>query len=134
MQPPSVIFPDATAVVIAWLDQNVAQPVSHTAPKPRPSAFVTVARTGGVASGVLDNALITVEVWAASAAAAGSLAQTVRALVLAMSGRVVGTAAIGAVSEASGPQDLPDPDSKQARSTFTAQVPVRGSHFTPTSA
>lgn len=127
----NVIFPDATALAIGHLNAVLSQPVSHTVPKSRPAEFVTVARTGGVASGAVDGAQLTFEIWAKTSAEAGALASLVRAHVTAMAGTTVNGTQIYRVEEAAGPQDFPDPASTQQRWTFTAIVHVRGGAFAP---
>lgn len=125
-----VIFPDAVEMVIDYLSDALDVPVVHQVPKPRPAEFVTVKRTGGVSSGVVDAAQLTFECWANSSADAGELAAEVRALVSAMAGTTVNGTPVYRVEEFSGPQDFPDPESTQQRWTFTAAVHVRGTQFT----
>lgn len=131
---PTVIFPDAVALTISHLNDMLDVSVSHQVPNPRPSLFVTVLRTGGIASGVVDQAQLTFECWSTSAYLAAQLATLVRAHVAAMAGEVIDGASVYRVEEFSGPQDLPDPQSTQQRWTFTAAVHVRGAHFDALSA
>lgn len=129
---PVAIFPDTTALVIAHLNDVLTPPVTRTIPDPRPATFVTVIRTGGTvsaASPLIDEVQLTFESWAATHPAAHDLAQLVRANVMAMAGQVIDGVSVYRVEEFAGPQDLPDPQSTQARWTSTAVVHVRGQHF-----
>src|SRR5690606_15009119 len=111
-----------TAVAVSALADHasVEVPVRGKVPDPRPDSFVTVRRTGGVRqSMVSDAAQLTVECWASSDEAAHDLAQTCRAILLALSGSTVDDVPVYRVSEVGGPALLPDPLSGQPRCTFT---------------
>src|SRR5690606_29143967 len=103
-------------------------PVSRTVPKPRPTAFVKVIRTGGAVDPlpITEGAMFTIEAWSSSAPAAYNLAADARLALHQMAGTVVDGVAVYRVEEVSGPQDLPDPESTQARYTFTVVLHVRG--------
>ena len=124
----AIVFPDATLVAITKLRAALTPtPVHARIPTTRPAAFVLVQRVGGVRRNlVVDDALLTVEAWAATGAAAHDLAQAARAHLHAMVGDVIAGVAVYRVDEAAGPQWLPDPESLQARYTFTTTVAVRG--------
>lgn len=127
-----VIFPDAAAIVIAYLDDALSDraetaPVVKDVPNPRPSKFVRVMRTGGPRMNIAaDRPQITIEAWHDDAEEAQDLAQLARGLIHAMQGTTVGGVACYRIEEAGGPVDLPDPDSAQPRVTFTVTIGMRG--------
>ena len=135
-QYPAVVFPDAVAIAVEFLNDNLsalgATATAYDAPpSPRPDEFVTVRRTGGPALGkVWDAAQLTFESWSTTTEGASDLAQIVRAAMRTATGEVVSSTAIGRVQEASGPADLPDPLSDQSRFSQTFVVNLRGD--TPT--
>lgn len=125
-----IVFPDAEQVVGDWLAAELAArgytvPVGTRAPDPRPGAgFVVLKRTGGTRhSLVTDAALLTAECWADLESGALTLAELVRGLIHSAPGRLAG---VKAVREASGPGNLPDPVSPQARYTQTFEIHLRG--------
>lgn len=128
----TVLFPDAVALTIGYLRDELEAhgwdaEVHSKVPPVRPDEFVLVFRTGGVTvTPVSDGAQLTVEAWAGSGAVAHDLAQMCRALLQQMSGTVVEGVAVYGVNELSGPADLPDPDSAQARYTFSVVASFRG--------
>lgn len=124
-----IVFPDAVAALVDHLSAVLAPTEAHTeVPSPRPANFVTLRRVGGVRrSLVVDEPSIAVEAWGPNEGAATDLAQLARAVIHAAVGASfpnVGT--IYRVVEFAGPASLPDPDSDQARVTFTVAVSVRG--------
>lgn len=124
---PVITFPDTVALLIDYLDANITEPVRLRIPNPRPSTFVTLRRTGGPKRNlVTDAAQVTVEAWAATDEAAHDLAQEVRGLLNALPGTVLDTVAVYRCDELSGPADLPDPLSDQARFTQSFSVALRG--------
>lgn len=75
-------FPDAVALVIAYLDGLHASPVQVVSkvPNPRPASFVQVRRVGGSSlPPVRDVARVDIFSWAATEPAAAALGGTVRA-------------------------------------------------------
>lgn len=128
---PTVVFPDATAVLVNHLRTELAArgntaKVGTVVPDPR-GVFVYVRRLGGPRLNlVADNAQMTVECWAATAEAAHDLAQLCRAIVNATPGRVIDGVPVYRVDELAGPADLPDPLSDQPRYVFTTYVALRG--------
>jgi hypothetical protein len=128
----AIVFPPAVATMIDYLRSQLAHlgdsaPVVHAIPDPRPGRFVHVLRTGGVRHTVVtDAAQLTLECWADRPDHAEALAQTVRALVNAMSTRST-WATVYLVEEASGPAELPDLISNQSRYTWSVLVHLRGS-------
>lgn len=126
-----IVFPDATAVVTAWLDSHLIEPVHSRVPANRPTAFVTVVRTGGPRRNIIaDNPQVTVESWAATVEEAHDLAQTVRAYVNALIGETVNGVFVSRVDELSGPADLPDPLSEQPRYSQSFSFVTRGEVLT----
>jgi hypothetical protein len=128
-----VVFPDATAIIIGRLADDLAAEFGETAPvlpripTTRPAKFVRVVRTGGPRLNlVADNPQITVESWADSDEDAHDLAQQCRTILNAMPGATVDGVAVYRVAEASGPGNLPDPDSAQSRYSQTFTVGLRG--------
>jgi hypothetical protein len=124
-----VTFPDAVALLIDYLNDNIVEPVVHRIPNPRPATFVTVRRTGGPKRNlVTDQAQVTVESWAASDEDAHDLAQEVRALLNDLGDGVksLDGVAVYRCDELAGPADLPDPLSDQARFTQSFSVALRG--------
>lgn len=126
--PEVIVFPDATKLLIDYLNAELGIPVHHEIPKPRPTAFLTVRRVGGVRQTLVsDNPMVVFEAWSNSHEDAHSIAQAARALVHAARGQVLDGVAVYGIVEISGPADLPDPLSNQPRFTFTLTVAVRGS-------
>lgn len=134
-----ILFPDAVSVVIEHLtdtlpDYGETCPVVKETPNSRPSRFVQVFRTGGPRHNlVVDGAQLTIECWATTAAEAADLASLVRGALLAVRSDVVGTVTFYKVDELAGPADLPDPQSQQARMTWSVIAYVRGIDLQPTS-
>jgi hypothetical protein len=121
------LFGDTVALVINRLRPELGSvPIGARVPNPRPAAFVVVLRTGGVQeTPVTEGAQITVEAWSNRSENAHDLAQLCRAHLHAMQGEVVDGVQVYRVDEFSGPGDLPDPVSTQARYTFTVSITVR---------
>lgn len=122
-----ITFPDATALLIDHLDSQIVEPVHHKIPNPRPTTFVTLRRTGGVKRNlVTDEPQITAECWALTDEAAHDLAQEVRGVLNALPGTTLDGVDVYRVDELSGPADLPDPVSGEARYTQSFSVALRG--------
>jgi hypothetical protein len=122
----AIKFPDVEALLVVYLNGLLAEPVSTKVPSPRPATFVRIIRTGGFTTGlVTDEALITFEAWAATEPAAQDLAQRVRAYLRAVD-VVDGVQFYGPINP-TGPVNLPDPATQQARYTGLVSVGVRGS-------
>lgn len=121
-----ILFPDAAALAIGYLDDKLAEPVHSDIPNPRLDTFVTIRRSGGVReTAVSDAAQLQVECWGASKSAAHDLAQVARAHLLSLGGRVVAGVQVYRVVEFGGPAELPDL-SGQPRFVFTLSMSVRG--------
>jgi len=124
---PAIVFPDASELVIDALSDVLGVGVSGSVPKPRPTTFVTVIRTGGVkANSVTDGAQLTIDSWSDTAPAAMSLAQNVRSVMSDLAGQRLDGVQCYTVTELSGPVVLPDPlsNSPRVRQSFT--VLLRG--------
>jgi hypothetical protein len=128
-----VIFPDAVAVVVGYLRDQLSQRdvdavIAKDVPKPRPdNRLVVVKRGGGVRQTVVsDGPLLIVECWAARSEDAHDLAQLCRGLLHAMAGTTQSGVPCYRVDDAGGVIDLPDPLSTQPRYTFTVQAHLRG--------
>lgn len=128
-----ILFPDAVDAVMEALTAQLLAlgfsgvPVLTRVPAARPGRFVVALRTGGPrANLVTDAAQITLEAWAAGEAEAHDLAQAARAIVGGLAGTVTSGVTFYAVTEISGPANLPDPVSDQARYSWTMIVNVRG--------
>ena len=116
-------FPDAEAMVIAFLGPRIAPVKVHTkVPATRPASFVRAWRTGGPAvNRVLDQPLITVQAWAPDTETASELARVCREALLNES---TAMPLVRGVEEVTGPYY--DPDTTGAdRYTFTVQMSVR---------
>lgn len=128
-----IVFGDIEDVLSTYLEGRLADysravPVSVTVPNPRPDEFVTVRRTGGPRRDLVTDApILAVECWAELPSEALSLAQLARGLINEIPGSIIGGLTVYRVVEAAGPALLPDPESNQARYTFTVQLDVRGS-------
>lgn len=118
-------LPDVTDAWITYLDPLLDPPVRGE--KADAETFVRVVRTGGVMdTRITDNAQMTFECYAAHDDQAVKLAQDTRAHILAAEGtRLTADYFCKRVSEASGPAELPDPDSELSRYTFTVNTAIR---------
>lgn len=128
-----ILFPDVPAAVIGALNAQLPAvgfagvPVRSRVPSTRPARFVLIRRTGGPRVNIVtDAAQLTIEAWAASDADAHDLAQACRAILIGLEGTVTGGVTLYGVNEFSGPAYLPDPESDQARYTWSASVNARG--------
>lgn len=127
-----IVFPDATLTIVTYLTAQLAARgdtavVRTRVPDVRPARFVRVERLGGVRTNlVTDSALVTVESWAATEAAAAGLAQLTRALLFAAEGTTQSGAVIYKVTEVGGVAHLPDVDTEHERYVFTTQIGLRG--------
>lgn len=128
----AVVFPDAVAVAIAWLTEQMGPGLVYPrVPKVRPDRFVLVRRVGGPRlNKVADNALLAVEAWDQAEEDAHDLAQDARGYLHALRGETVNGVACYRVDELSGPQLLPDPESEVPRYVFTVQTAMRGAALT----
>lgn len=112
---------DVLAAMRSYLEPLLGLPCSTTVPDPRPSRFVTIERTGGQASGFLDEPNIAVQAWGDTEADAYGTALAVREAVCAMPYEVpqVSRAQVGGIYA------FPDPDSRQSRYQIDAYLVTR---------
>lgn len=127
----TIVFPDVAAAVIAYLrEQLVSVWVGHIPPKDTATRtqWVTVTRSGGtVRDRVVDEAQITVDVWAQKTVDAADLAQLVRAHLHALRSQTTpGPVVFYSIQEFSGPAWLPDPVTDRPRFRQTIQIGARG--------
>lgn len=129
---PLVVFPDAELVAVTAIRAGLTSIdddtlVTNKVPADRPASFVKVFRTGGARQTMVsDFPEVTVESWAPTDTEAHDRAQLARAYVHAMRGTSPAGVPVYKVTESGGPVNLPDPDSKSQRYTFTAQISMRG--------
>lgn len=127
-----IAFPDVEQLVVDYLTEQYAArsetAIVHTqTPNPRPQRFTLVPRVGGPARNVVvDQPTLAVECWAPTTGAAHDLCQLTRALIGALAGQTISGVMFYSVSEFAGPQQLPDPDSNQARYIYTPSLTCRG--------
>lgn len=132
-----VVFPDATALAIAYLgpileEHEWSVPVVSKVPNPRPTRFVRVRRVGGGNPTIVsDAATLAIECWADESEDAHDLAQLAWAVVRAMRNSHIDGHTVYMVQTFAGPTDLPDPTSGQPRYTFTVSLHTRGEPVAP---
>lgn len=127
---PAVVFPDAAAVVLSAIGDQLVVDTVGTVPTDRTldSTFVYCRRVGGPQRDtVVDDASLSLEAWAPSPAAAHDLLQDARAVLHSLTGTVVHGVPVYRVQEFAGPAYLPDPESGHPRYVMTAAVSLRGS-------
>lgn len=137
MAEPAILFPDAEALVIAYLDDQLDADVFGQVPSPLEATtsdpFVVVRRVGGGRRlKVVDMATLTVDAYASREDDASDLIQRARAYLCALPGTTLGDDSVACyrVDEVGGPVALPDPLTDMPRYTFTADVHLRGSALT----
>lgn len=123
----AMLYPDTVAVVTDYLDSVLTAAVHAREPDSFDvtNGLVTVRRSGGVDSVVVDRPRIDLQVWAADLAAATDLANLVRAHMLAMPGIRSGVT-VYKVTTFSGPALIWDTDRNLPRYLLTFEVAVRG--------
>ena len=143
-----VTFPDVIEFLVGHLPAEITTidpsfvdvQVASQVPNPRPEQWVRVQRAGGtMRNRVVDEPLVIVEAWAPSAPRAYALAAAARvvitpviaelevaAVIHELSRQVTAAGHIGDVVEVGGLTNLPDPDSRNPRVTFTVQFPITG--------
>lgn len=125
-----VVFPDVQLLVVDYLRPILAglDPVveAHVkVPKTRPSRFVTVRRSGGIASGVLDRPLVDIFTWAPTDEEAHDLAIKVVQPYLALLPAQDGGRQVKSIGSFAGLSPAPDPSSVP-RWTFSVEIYTRG--------
>ena len=130
-----VTFPDVIEFLVGHLPAEITTidpsfvdvQVASQVPNPRPEQWVRVQRAGGtMRNRVVDEPLVIVEAWAPSDPRAYALAAAARAVIHELSRQVTAAGHIGDVVEVGGLTNLPDPDSRNPRVTFTVQFPITG--------
>lgn len=122
-----IVFPDAEALAVAYLNPKVGVRVATKVPNPRPSSFIRVLRVGGTRQSlIVDSPMLVFECWAPDAIAASALANEARAHVFAMSQTLVDGSWVYRVADIAGPQSFPDPLTDTPRYQFTVQIHTRG--------
>jgi hypothetical protein len=131
-------FPDATALLIAYLDPLLPSGVAvhSSVPNPRPEHFVQVRRVGGVPRNVVrDKARMDFFAWHhADEAQAMSTLLTVRGYIWALAGNKQLGVTCYRVQEFLGPRQLNDPETGTPRAWMTAELDLRADqiiHYTP---
>lgn len=128
----TIVFPDAAAIVIGYLDDELTAAVLPRIPDPRLAEFLTVQRVGGPRRSLVSDApLLAIGAWGDDDETAHDLAQNARGLIHALLGTVQAGVPVYLIEEAAGPALLPDPLSNQSRYVFTVAVHLRGVAATP---
>lgn len=118
--------PDATKLIIQYLDANMTARVGHRLPDGPPDLFVQVRRTGGTGNRVVDRAQITVTVWGkiGSDNVVNITAGQVRDLLMGAASAAK-VPLIRRVEVLSGPYDDDDPRSGRPRASLTVIATIR---------
>lgn len=123
-----IAFPDAEALVIAYLKTKIAGvTVSTKVPSPRPNKLIKVTRVGGSKLRLnADSPMLTFECWAATSIEASDLCRLARAYVDAMAGEKINGVWVFKVREVGGPAYFPDPDTDLPRYQFSVAIDTKG--------
>lgn len=124
-----VVFPDVQLLVVDYLRPilgalNPTVAVHIKVPAARPPRFVTVRRSGGTASGVLDHPLVDIFAWAPTDQEAHDLGPLVRAHLANMPAQAGGRQ-VKSVSDYAGLAPAPD-SSGVPRWMFSLEITTRG--------
>lgn len=124
------LMPDAEFVVTTWLRNHPDVAATGARVDIRYGGItpaVVVERIGGTADypGVVDHPRLDIGIWAKTKVAALDLGAVVRQAIHAMSGEVVGDAAVGGVSETLGLRYLPDEATETARYLLSVEITMR---------
>lgn len=124
-----ILAADAEALSTSYLTAALGDMASRVSTKignPRPDKSVRVSLTGGTRRDmVTDRPMILVECWADSETDACDLARYAQAHMWALPQTDVGGAWVRSVSEFSGLQNFPDPDSDSPRYQFGVELQIR---------
>ncbi|WP_068922200.1 hypothetical protein [Planobispora rosea] len=121
-------YPDAEALLVAYLAPIVAVPVSTRVPRARPARWVQVRRIGGPQDIVRDRPRLDVISWAGDDGATWDLCTTARSAIHALKGTtLLGGVACYQVEEFLGPTRRDDPDTGTPRMWMTVQLSLRTS-------
>lgn len=125
---------DLTAALISYLEPLMAGVVGTTVPNPRPDRFVVLSvAPRDRESLVLDESLVTCEVYGVRDIETEERARILQALILNWEGTQEGATIIYR-AHASGPKWLPDPDTDLPRYVVTATITYRASLYLSTAA
>jgi hypothetical protein len=121
----AALVADHLRTVLPGLD--VPGPVVTAVPKPRPTAFTTVRRIGGVTRNeVTDGPMLDIHVWAGNEHTAMERMQIVRSVIHDLIGSTLDGNPVYRINEVQGPSMFPDTDSNQPRATYVVEVWIRG--------
>ena len=124
------IFPDSESLLVQYLALNMPGiHVGTDVPNPRPDStgFIRLLRTGGPSFNlVADGPQITMEAWHEEAEQAYVLIAQARALINKLPATVFNDVAFYKLTEFTGPQQSPDPESDIHRYVWTFRIGVRG--------
>lgn len=110
----------AEAILIGFLNEHGTIPAYGDVPATRPSAFITLERTGGQHTRVVDEGTFAVQVWAASRAEAMLSADETADLLITAPALVDAVASLAVLSV----YNFPDPDSGTPRYQLTVTAVV----------
>lgn len=108
------------ATLITYLNESGTVPAFGDVPEDRPRRFLTVERTGGARSRIVDEGTYAVQAWAESRAEAMVLADRIAELLDEAPAHVDAIAAVEVVSV----YNFPDPDSGTPRYQLTVTAVV----------
>lgn len=121
-----ILFPDAEAIICEYLSDVLTEQVVTQIPNPRPETFVQVLRVGGpLRNLVTDEATVTISSFGRLQQEAHDLSQRVRGWLHDLPYESLPNP-VYRITEFTGPANLPDPLSDQARYSQTFSVAVRG--------
>lgn len=117
----------AEATLIRFLNEYGSLPAYGDVPATRPSRFITLERTGGQRTRVVDEGTFAVQVWAASRAEAMLSADETASLLIQAPTLVDAVASLDVLSV----YNFPDPDSGAPRYQLTVTAVVMPAVATP---
>lgn len=120
-------YPDAEALMIAYLTPLVGAPAYTRVPRTKPTKWVQVRRIGGPNDVVRDRPRLDLIAWAADDGAAHDLCMDARSAVHALEGTTLLGVACYRVEEFLGPTRRDDPESGAPRMWMTVQLSLRTS-------
>lgn len=120
-------FPDVVALLIAYLEDHLDEPIHNEIPTERPESFLRVWRIGGVAElPVRDVPNIEFTAWAPTAVAAMDLLYRARAKLWALAGgQFEDGTQIYRMAELAGPRQGTDPNSESPIAAMTTTLTIR---------
>ncbi|MGH3878066.1 MAG: hypothetical protein ACRDSK_13635 [Actinophytocola sp.] len=120
-----VAYPDAVALVIAYLNPLLTPPVVSRVPDPRPPEFLQVRRVGGTDLVVRDQPRLDFFSWAQTEKAAHDLCMQARSLIHATAGTTLLGVTCYRVEEFLGPHSADDDASGLPRYWMTVSLTLR---------